>query len=235
VQRLLPLPVSERRLLLMGLDLLALNGALLLALGVWNRDATGLALGPRGLDLEVLLQRPLWFLLLSTLWLPLAHAFDAYDLRVAGRLRTAAPAVLKAGAVTCAIYLLIPYLPPALPASRLSLFSFFLFTFSLLLTGRGLYTLALTQPLFQRKALIIEAGWAGRTIAQALAEHGDGTHQVVGFVDDDPTKQGRAVEIGKGKMEGGKGKMENGRGKMEERNPFSIVRRGQRLRPPPHC
>jgi len=163
----LPLPFSERRLLLIGLDLLAINGALLLALTVWNRDALGLAMRvEHGPDLGLLLQRPLWFLLLSALWLPLAHAFDAYDLRVAGRFRTAAPAVLKAGAITCALYLLIPYLPPALPTSRLSLFSFFLFSFFLLLAGRGLYTLALAQPLFQRRALIIGAGWAGRTIAQ---------------------------------------------------------------------
>ena len=196
----LPLPFSERRLLLIGLDLLAINGALLLALTVWNRDALGLAMRvEHGPDLGLLLQRPLWFLLLSALWLPLAHAFDAYDLRVAGRFRTTAPAVLKAGAITCALYLLIPYLPPALPTSRLSLFSFFLFSFFLLLAGRGLYTLALAQPLFQRRALIIGAGWAGRTIAQALAEHGDGTYQIVGFVDDDPAKLGRgAWELGSG-------------------------------------
>jgi exopolysaccharide biosynthesis polyprenyl glycosylphosphotransferase len=188
----LPLPFSERRLLLIGLDLLAINGALLLALTVWNRDALGLAMRvEHGPDLGPLLRRPLWFLLLSALWLPLAHAFDAYDLRVAGRFRTAAPAVLKAGVITAVVYLLIPYLPPALPTSRFSLFAFPFSVLTLLLAGRGLYTLALAQPLFQRRALIIGAGWAGRTIAQALAEHGDGTYQIVGFVDDDPAKLGK--------------------------------------------
>jgi lipopolysaccharide/colanic/teichoic acid biosynthesis glycosyltransferase len=178
------LPFSERRLLLIGLDLLAVNGALLVAL----------ALRPEhSLDWELLIQRPLWFLLLSALWLPLAHAFDAYDLRVAGRFRTAAPAVLKAGVITAVVYLLIPYLPPALPTSRFSLFAFPLSILILLLAGRGLYALALAQPLFQRRALIIGAGWAGRTIAQALAEHGDGTYQIVGFVDDDPAKLGKGA------------------------------------------
>ncbi|MCL6622947.1 MAG: sugar transferase [Syntrophobacterales bacterium] len=164
----------------MGLDLLAVNGALLLAL----------VLRPEyRLDWGLLIRHPHWFLLLSALWLPLAHVFDAYNLRVTGRFATSAPAVLKAGAITCAIYLLIPYLSPALPTSRFSLFSFFLFAFFLLLAVRGLYTLSLAQPLFHQRAIILGAGWAGRTIAQALAEHGDGTYQVVGFVDDDSSKQ----------------------------------------------
>jgi len=188
VQRLLRLPlhISERRLLLMGLDLLAVNSALLLAL----------ALRPEhNLNWELIVQRPLWFLLLSVLWLPFAYAFDAYDLRVAGRLSTAAPAVLKAGAITVGVYLLIPYLPPALPPSRLALFAFLLFTFILLVAGRGLYVLALAQPFFHRRALVIGAGWAGRTVAQALAENGDETCEVVGFVDDDPEKQGSTFHV----------------------------------------
>ncbi len=81
----LPFPFAERRLLLMGLDLLAVNGALLLSLALRSQH---------GLDWGSLIQHPLWFLLLSALWLPLAHAFDAYDLRVAGRFRAAAPAML---------------------------------------------------------------------------------------------------------------------------------------------
>ncbi|MFB0535399.1 MAG: sugar transferase [Anaerolineae bacterium] len=176
----LPLHISERRLLLVGLDLLAMNGALLLAL----------ALRPEySLDWRLVARRPFWFLLLSILWLPLAYAFDAYDLRLAGRFSMAAPAVLKAGLLTVLIYLLTPFLTPVLPARRLALAAFALLVIALLLAGRGLYVLALAQPFFHRRALIIGAGWAGRTVAHAFFQHGDGTYQVVGFVDDDPDKQ----------------------------------------------
>jgi len=163
VQRLLrlPLPFSERRLLLMGLDLLALNGALLLALSVRPGQS---------LDWNLLVSHPIWFLSLSLLWLPLAYAFDAYDLRVAGRMSTAAPAVLKAGLLTALIYLLIPFLTPTLPPSRLALGAFPLLVIALLLAGRGLYVLALAQPFFQRHTLIIGAGWAGRANV-ALERH----------------------------------------------------------------
>lgn len=56
--------------------------------------------------------------------------------------------------------------------------------------------------LFRRQALIIGAGDAGCTIAQAIAEHGDGTCQIIGFVDDDPDKQGAALNIGSSDVPG---------------------------------
>ncbi len=183
---LFPLPFSERRLVLQVLDLLAVNGALLLAL----------ALRPGySLDGGLVLQHPLWFLVLSLLWLLIAQAFDAYDLRVAGRFPSSALAVLKAGLVTCGVYLLIPYITPSLPASRSALLAFPLIAVGNLVAVRGLYRIALSQPALCRRALIIGAGWAGRTIAEALAEHGDGSYRIVGFVDDDPAKQNLTLHV----------------------------------------
>lgn len=176
----IPLPFSERRLILMGLDLLALNGALLLSLALRSEY---------DLDWRLLIQHPLWFLLLSTLWVFMAYAFDAYDLRVAGEFSTAALAVLKAGVVTAGIYLLIPYLTPILPRSRWLIFAHLSLTLVLLAAGRALYTVVLSRPIFHCRALIIGAGWSGRTIAQAVSERNNGCYKVVGFVDDDPNKQ----------------------------------------------
>ncbi len=65
----------------------------------------------------------------------------------------------------------------------------------MLLVGRGLYVLALGQPLFCRRALIIGAGWAGQTIAESLVDQGNGVYQVVGFIDDDPAKEGRSYRF----------------------------------------
>lgn len=185
-QSLLPLPFSERRLLLRVLDLLAVNGALVLAL----------AMRPGyGLDGALVLRHPLWFLVLSLLWLLIAQAFDAYDLRVAGRFSSSALAVLKAGLVTCGVYLLIPYITPSLPSSRSVLLSFPLIIIGALVAARGFYRVALSQPALCRRVLIIGAGWAGRTIAEALAEQSDGTYQIVGFVDDDPAKYNLTLHV----------------------------------------
>ncbi len=176
----LSLLASERRWLLIALDLLALNAGLVLALAI-RPDLN--------FEWALLVERPKWFLLLSLLWLPLAFTFDAYDVKVAERLDTAARAVLKAGVVTLVIYHLVPYLPPPLPPSRSSLFLSLLLPLTLVLVERALFTQLLTQPVFQRRILIVGAGWAGNTIAQAIAEHCDHTYRVLGFVDDDHAKQ----------------------------------------------
>ncbi len=175
----------ERHLALLALDLAAVNGALLVALAA--RPQYGLEVGLIG-------RRPLWFLVLSLLWLLWAYAFDAYDLRVAGQFKSSAAAVLRAGLVTAGAYLLIPYITPPLPTSRSALLAFPFLLLAMLLAGRGLYRLVLTRPAFHRRVLIVGAGWAGRTLAEALAEHGDGTYRILGFVDDDPAKQGVILE-----------------------------------------
>ncbi|MEM4168329.1 MAG: sugar transferase [Candidatus Caldarchaeum sp.] len=186
IQKEFSLPFSERRLLLRVLDLLAVNGALLLAL----------ALRPGyGLEGALVLRHPIWFLALSLLWLLVAQAFDAYDLRVAGRFSSSALAVLKAGLVTCGVYLLIPYITPSLPSSRSALLAFPLIAVGALVAVRGLYRVVAAHAALRRRALIIGAGWAGRTIAEALAEQSDGTYQVIGFVDDDPAKHNLTLHV----------------------------------------
>jgi FlaA1/EpsC-like NDP-sugar epimerase len=45
----------------------------------------------------------------------------------------------------------------------------------------------------RHRVLIAGAGWAGRTMAQALDSHSNADYHVVDFVDDDPEKQGATV------------------------------------------
>jgi exopolysaccharide biosynthesis polyprenyl glycosylphosphotransferase len=171
-----PFDLSERRLLLMGLDLASLSVALV----------ASMALRPEyTLEWTLPYRRPLWFLSLGALWFPLAYTFDAYDLRVAGRRRTAVPAVLKAGLVTALMYTIIPFVTLPLPTSRFALGSFTLLVLVLLATGRALYVVVVAQPIFRRRALIVGTGWAASTIARVLREHNDGALQVLGFVADD--------------------------------------------------
>jgi len=180
----LPLRISERRVLLGLLDLFALNGALFLVL--WLRMG-------EPLSIRVVLAHSIWFVLLTVLWIPVASTFDAYDLGKASRFATSVTSVAKAAILTLVIYLLIPYLTPTLLHSRLTLGLFFVLSLTLLTAGRGLYAFALAQPLFQRRALIVGAGWSGRTILEALRENGDGSYQVMGLVDDDLARQSQEL------------------------------------------
>jgi exopolysaccharide biosynthesis polyprenyl glycosylphosphotransferase len=182
----LPLRISERRLLLIGLDLLALNIGFLISL----------ALRPEyPLALRLIVQHSLWFILLSIIWFPIAFAFDVYDLKISGRLSTNARALFKASVVTIGLYLIIPYVTPALPGSRFTLFSFFIFTLGFLLAGRILYLLALAQPFFNHRALIIGTGPTASTIAQAILQHTNGIYNIVGFVQDVATEKSPTLLI----------------------------------------
>ncbi len=180
------LPFSERKILLHLLDFLAINAALFVAL----------ALRPQHrFSWRLIYRHPLWFITLTLLWLLISHALDAYDPRVTGRFPSSAIAVAKAGVITAGGYLLIPYLTPTLPARRVLLLAFVLLMVALPVTERRLYTLLFSQPAFLQRTLIVGAGWAGRTIAEVIASHGQGYYRIVGFVDDAPEKQDATITI----------------------------------------
>ncbi len=180
----LSLPVFERRLVLIALDLLAVNTALFA--GLWLSALQN----PSWIQL---LQHAWLFVLASALWLALGFTFDTYDLGIASRLTTSAGAVVRAGFAAWAITSAILYpafwtgVPLAAPAAYLGS------SLLLLLAGRGLYVLVLVRPMFNRRALIVGAGRAGREIADAILECENGAYQVVGFVDDDRRKADHIV------------------------------------------
>ncbi len=193
----LSLCAGDRRLLLIGLDLLAVNAALLFALALYPEYS---------LDWRLAAEHPSWFLNLNILWFLFAYAFDAYDLRTAGRMATAAHSVIKPAVLATVIYMLVPLWTPPIPSSLLRLTLFPTLLIGLLLAGRALYALVLRRAFFRRRAVIVGAGQAGRVILEALHEHGDGTFDIAGFVDDDLEKQGTVIRINvRGKQSGGSG------------------------------
>lgn len=184
----LVLHLSERRTLVVAVDLLALNAALCLALSRRFVSSDGL---------RWLGDRPEWFLLLSGLWLLVARGLDAYEARTLCRLSSSLLAGLRGVLLTSLIYLLIPYITPPLPASRGGLLLFPVLGCGLVGAGRLITGLVLPR-VEPRRAVIVGAGWAGRTMAEVLSADGQAAYRLVGFVDDDPAKQGRPVPVGEG-------------------------------------
>jgi len=182
-----PVVFSERRNLLILLDLIAVNAALFLFL--FPPEFSGIKKFWRSqyiLSLETIYRHLYWFLLLSIFWLIFAYALNAYDQRVLSRLSQSLLASIKAGTLTVAVYILIPFISPSLPSSRLSLFSFFVFALIFLVAGRWLYSIFVGQKIFNRRALIIGTGWAAKAIYQAIQQEGGGAYEVVGFVAKNP-------------------------------------------------
>ncbi len=169
----LSLPLSERRLVLSALDLIAFNGALVLTV----------ALRPDyHVDARLLMQHTYWFGALSALWFLVAAAFDIYDLRTIGRLETSDFDIFKATLTASVVYLLIPYVTPRLPGSRLALAVFPVCAVAMTMAGRLLFNAVMARPALSRRVVIVGAGHAGRAAADAVLDWGDHAFHLLGFV-----------------------------------------------------
>ena len=184
----LPLQLSERKALLVLADLAMVTLAVLIALWIWTlRDPW------RNFSLDFVLSQSRWFLILTALWLFLASLNNFYDLRVADYLRLSGAALARITALVLLIYLGIYFAAPRQALPRLFILYFAVVSFSLVGLWRAGYALLLSRAAFQRRALIVGAGWAGRTIARTIRDLSPG-YRLVGFVDDDPAKQGQTIE-----------------------------------------
>lgn len=193
------IPRSRRRTFSMQLAdhkgiLITVDGFLVfvaLLLGLW----LGAQRSGWEFSLELALAYSPWFGGMMALYFVLAAANDAYRPRIAADFVATTVALVKAILGVFVLYLLvyalIPY-PYALPRHFTGFFA--AISPFLLLVWRRLYSLTFSLSAFQHKAIIVGAGWAGRTIAKTLKDFAPAYFTVVGFVDDDPAKQQTIVQ-----------------------------------------
>ncbi len=185
----LPLQISERKTLLVFVDLLLVSAATLLSLWLWTlRDPF------RPFSREFILSQAHWFLSLTALWLLLASVNDFYDLKVADAFLSSASTLLRITAFMLLVYLLIYFFSPRDSLPRLFILFYAVLCFILLALWRSGYALFLGRQPFQRRAIIVGAGASGQAIAQTIRENLAPNYQLVGYIDDDPAKQGQVVE-----------------------------------------
>ncbi len=187
----LRLRTSERKLLLLVMDLLIVNLALVASVWLgWREHAPG----------PILLSAYKWYLTLIAVWILVALFFDLYDLARSASTTTIVRSVSLAAPAAALIYSFIPSLTPTLQ-SRTQIFVFVGLAWLGLVAWRVAYSQLFVQPHFRQRALVVGAGWAGRTLATAMqvAPHdanpyrGTG-YELVGFIDDNPTFAGHTVE-----------------------------------------
>lgn len=179
-----PLHLSERKLLLGLIDILLANVVLMATLAWRLREPLGLLGAAR---------HPIWYALLTAVWLIVAPLVDAYNLRKASRpysgMLSGGGAALAVGAV----YLAIPYFTPMLHISRLTILTFVLGSALAVSLWRALYAVVFSQPSFRRRALVVGAGASGQTILSVIRQHVPAEYEFVGFLDDDSAKQGTKI------------------------------------------
>lgn len=141
---------------------------------------------------EFLGQRaPLWFYILPFVWVLLL--IEIYDVRKANRKEDVVRGITTAAAISIVIYLIIFFVsePNSLP--RRGVFIFIVAATVLTFIWRLIYIRIFTAPVFMRRALMIGAGKAGSTLTKMLKEIHSGPFIVVGYIDDDPSKQGEEI------------------------------------------
>jgi exopolysaccharide biosynthesis polyprenyl glycosylphosphotransferase len=188
----LGLHASERRLLLRVVDLLLLNGSLVVALWL----TTDLIQGP-----SVFWSGAKWFITLSVLWLMVAAVFDVYNLARAASASASVMAIMAAALLTSSVYMFIPWFTPPI-VGRGQAYVFVAIAGGILCAWRFFYARYFVQPTFHRRVLVVGAGESGRALVEALQSdfarkdanpfRGTG-YQVVGFVDDDPGLHGQQI------------------------------------------
>ena len=184
----LPLRASERRWLLLVIDAATALLAVLLALGIWALKA------PERLTGAFVAARWHWFPLLAGAWLLLAAFNDLYNLEVASDARSTLLALARVAAIELLAYLLFYFFsPPQRILPRGVVLYHASASFVLVGGWRALYRFLLGRAAFRRPALVVGAGWAGRTIVEAVAEHPGAGLELLGFIDDDPAKQHETI------------------------------------------
>jgi exopolysaccharide biosynthesis polyprenyl glycosylphosphotransferase len=182
----LQLKPREHRAVLIAGDLILTAVAVFLALGVWALR------GGYALSAAFVLSRLYWFPVLIALWFALALLSDFHSVRLAGDWRRTLVGLLWITGLELGIYLLVYFFsPPQRLLPRGVVLYHGAFSLALVASWRAAYGF-LARTTLRRRALIVGAGRAGQRIVRVIREAGTG-FDLLGFVDDDPTKQGRTV------------------------------------------
>ncbi len=195
---------SERRVILLIGDLIASILAVLGAVYSWFQYswyallASGIAPAKAikifpSVDIIIKEIIPFWFYLLPLGWLLLM--VELYEPHAAVNWRKTLRGIAIAAFIGLVAYSLVFITirePNSLP--RIGVGAFLLFASLLTLGWRSLYIRLYTSQGLMRRALVVGAGKAGRTLVQEYKKLTPPPFQLVGYIDDDPHKVGKSFE-----------------------------------------
>lgn len=170
------LRLSERRLLLMAGDTLAVLLAVLLALYIWSR-VDGVPF-----DVEYVLPNVFWFFLLAGIWLLLASANDFYDLETASSRLRSLQLLAVITAQILVLYLLVFFFSPRDSLPRLFILYFGVAAFVFIALWRLLNPALLGWASAPRRVLIVGSDDSAALIIQTIQQHKADGYVVYGII-----------------------------------------------------
>lgn len=187
---MLALRLTEHKRLLIVADILIIEFTTLLAFWVMAFRAEWV------FDARYLMNYGAWFVFLPTLWFLSAILNGLYDSTAITNLAQSIRRLGRTIASVIVVYLAIYFFfatPGEMPRGVVGYQG--ALSFATIALWRALYLALARRRSFARKVLIVGAGWAGYTIAQTIRQHAPAHYHIVGFVDDDPTKQNQSFDI----------------------------------------
>ena len=178
---------NERRFILLVGDIIASAIGLIFALYFW-------AMKDQWMDFtwQFLKERPpSWYYALPVIWLVLL--IELYDIRRSSRVADTVRGIAVTAAISTILYLLVFFVsePKSLP--RRGVAGFIVAAAILTLAWRLIYIRIFTAPVFLKRVMIIGAGRAGSILAEMIQDMTPTPFSVVGFIDDDPQKEGKKI------------------------------------------
>lgn len=175
-RRRLQLRVSERRLLLMVGDALAIVAAVLIALGIWADRADV------PFDVDFVLPRIYWFFVLTVLWLLLAGANDFYQLALAARRVQSLQRLSLITVQMLLVYLVVFFLSPRDELPRLFILYFGMASYLLIGLWRLVNPALLGWAATARRVLLVGGGDATAAMIHAIQADATGAYEIVGII-----------------------------------------------------
>lgn len=169
------LRISERRVLLMASDVIAVTVAVFIALRIWALVAR------ETFDLAFIWPRSPWFIIMLGLWLVLASANDFYELRIAASRTATLQRLILITLQMFVLYLIAFFLSRPLALPRLFIGYYGIASFILI----GL--LRLINPVLYgwadaRRVLVVGTDWAAMTIIGAIGRHAHHVYDIRGVI-----------------------------------------------------
>uniref|UniRef100_UPI002CCF1A3B nucleoside-diphosphate sugar epimerase/dehydratase n=1 Tax=Aggregatilinea sp. TaxID=2806333 RepID=UPI002CCF1A3B len=180
----LQLQISERRVLLMLGDTLAILVSVLLSLIIW------LIMDGRHLGISFLVAHGYWFPILAGLWWLLASANDFYSLRISSRLDLSMMRLVQVELQVLVVYLMIFFVSPRTALPRLFILYYAVLSFAFILAWRLWRPFLIGWTATPRRALIVGTGHAAQTVNSMLREEAPDDYHVVGIIRDSGSPRG---------------------------------------------
>ena len=185
VSNSLRLSPSEQRFLLVLGDILAGFLGLLLAVFIWSRVDQGSVFNLEFIQTRV----PSWFYLLPLLWI--IFLVEIYDLRKANSYRETFKGIGLATVLAGLAYLIVYFASPPESLPRVGVAVFVVVVALITLLWRVFFIQVFAVVSRQKRVLIVGAGRAGTALAFEISRQSPPPFNLIGFIDDDPTKLGR--------------------------------------------